>query len=368
MPKVLIIEDEASMIDIIKQFLDKTDLVVEGATSGREGLQKAAAEQPDVIIVDIMMPEMNGYEVCQRLRQDPRTVRASILVLTARGQQIDREKAFEAGADAYMSKPFLGKALVEEIQRLAERPPLAPPIGYQVIVVRLQQGAGATMLAINLALCLARVQEGLIAIADMALPGGQIAGQLGLPPVDPQATSPTGGLVRYKNNIFALPMPPTWEANPPEPTAVVRLLQRLRAWHDYIVVDTPTHLGPLAPPLLRSSPLVLLLLTPDPKVMQAAQASLPRIKKLAGGTQRIWPVLNMVRAEQGAFSQQAEEVWGLQVAASLPWSPQECAESMTHHEPVVQRHPVSPLATAIQALAQQIVAGTEAQPPGVGQA
>ena len=111
MSKVLIIDDEASITAIIGRFLENTGFETVTAASGPEGLQKAMTLRPDAVIIDIMMPEMDGYEVCRRLRNDPRTAQAVVVALTARGQPIDRQMALRSGADAHITKPFNGKAL-----------------------------------------------------------------------------------------------------------------------------------------------------------------------------------------------------------------------------------------------------------------
>lgn len=372
MPKVLIIDDEAGITDLIGQFLDGAGFSVDVATSGQNGLQKAFSAPPDVAVVDIMMPGMDGYEVCQRLRNHPRTTNTAILVLTARGQLIDQEMALRVGADAYMTKPFKGKGLVEEIQQLlADRPPAMPALGYQILVLHLHPGAGTTTLAANLALSLAKGNRHLTVLADMVLQGGQVQERLGLPASPSWLASPAGAadalaahLVRHESGLFALPAPAMEEAVQPEPAAVAELLQTLRAWHDFVVVDTPVNMGPLAPVLFRSSPLVLLLLTPEPKVLQAAQASLATIKKLGGDGLRLWPVMNMLRPDQQPLRQQAEEIWGLQIAATLPWAPEECTQALMSHQPAVLSRPQSPLAMAIQTLARRIVESLNGQPQG----
>ena len=97
MPKVLVIDDEPSLATIVSRFLEDAGFEVETATSGLEGLEKATTLRPDAVILDIMMPDMDGYEVCRHLRRDPRTARTVVMALTARGQSVDKQAAFSAG-------------------------------------------------------------------------------------------------------------------------------------------------------------------------------------------------------------------------------------------------------------------------------
>lgn len=368
MSRVLVIDDEPSLTRIVGKLLDVAGFDVEIAMSGPEGLHKAIVTQPDVVILDIMMPGMDGYEVCRRLRRDPRTARVGIVVLTARGQPIDKQVALRAGADAHIPKPFKSELLIQEIQRLlADRMRTVLPLGYQVLVLRLKEGAGATTLATNLALCLAGEVSSLTVVADIVLQGGQIENRLGLPPTaswqDASASDASAlakHLVRHESGLFALPTSPSSEYRA-TPVQVAQALQTLREWYDYVVVDTPFNLGPLAPALLRSSPLVLLLLTPEPAAVRAAQASLAAIRGLGSQVLHVWPVLRLTGADE-RFQQQVERALGLSVAATLAWSPQECARAVATCTPVVLSYPDSRLSAAFADLAHQIVQVAGARP------
>jgi CheY-like chemotaxis protein len=369
MPKALVIDDEAPLARVIGRFLERAGFYVETATSGLEGLKRAVAQPPDVAIVDIMMPDMDGYEVCRRLRGDPRTARVSIMVLTARGQYVDRRMALEAGADLHTAKPFNGKVLVQQIEELlAVRPYFEAPLGCQILVLRLKEGVGATTLATNLALYLAGREGYLAAVADMAVEGGQVGERLGLPPATPwlkpatkDANDVVAHVVRHGTGLFALPAPPLRGEGELNLEAVECTLQKLRGWHDFVVLDTPRDMGALAPVLLRTSWLVLLLLTPDPMVLRAAESSLAAIGAFGNKGLQIWPVLNMVDSYQEAVQQQAERALGLPVTATLPWSPQECAKAVLNHNPAVLSCPESPLARSLQNLGQGIVDAMDTQ-------
>jgi CheY-like chemotaxis protein/MinD-like ATPase involved in chromosome partitioning or flagellar assembly len=364
----LVIDDEVAMTVIVGRFLENAGFDVEAAVSGPEGLRKAQLRPPDVVIVDIMMPEMDGHEVCRRLRRDPRTARSAILALTARGQPIDKQVALQTGADAHLGKPFNGKLLLQEIdQLLAGKTPSDPPLGYQILVLRLKEGAGATTLAINLGLCLAQEEGQLTIVADMVLEGGQVESRLGLSLGRSWQDAPDGDaeelvrlLVRHDSGLFALPTPPPDEESA-SPARVEQVLRNLRQWYDYVVVDTPLNLGPLAPMLLSTSPLVLLLLTPEASSLQRAQACLAAIEKLGSQALRIWPILRLTSAEAGV-QQRAEDALGLPVAAVLPWSPEACAQAVESCKPVSLSSPGSDLATAYRKLAQEVAGSVQGQP------
>ncbi len=360
MPGVLVIDDEASLATIIAQFLIGAGLEVETATSGPEGLHKAASLRPDAILVDVMMPGMDGYEVCRRLRRDPRTARAVIVVLTARGQPVDRQMALQAGADIHVPKPFRGKELAQEVQQLlAGRACPAEPLGYQVLILRLKKGVGATTLATNLGVCLAEEKGCQVTLADLVGPGGGVSERLGLTTTGTwsglsagDAEALASSLIYHRKGLFILPAP---EKGPAATEEVGWLLHTLREWNDYLLLDTPLHLGPLASVLVESSSLVLLVLTPEPDILAKAQVTIAALRRAGGGSLSVWPVLNMMTPDEQPLRQEAEGWWGCPPVAVLPWVPEEYAPASGSRPPVVLSHPDSPLAVALRALARQIV-------------
>jgi len=112
--KILIIDDEEDLCVLAGHALtmDRADLEVISAKDGPSGIQRAKAEQPAVIILDIMMPKMDGYEVCQRLKADPETRDIPVVMLTASSDPHLNQKAFEAGAVACLTKPYRKGTLV----------------------------------------------------------------------------------------------------------------------------------------------------------------------------------------------------------------------------------------------------------------
>jgi two-component system alkaline phosphatase synthesis response regulator PhoP len=112
--KILIIEDDESLAKGLRLNLRAEGYQVDWASDGLEGLRKAAAAAPDLIILDLMMPKMQGLEVCKKLRQ--KNVRVPIMMLTAKGDEIDKVVGFEVGADDYMTKPFGLRELLARVK------------------------------------------------------------------------------------------------------------------------------------------------------------------------------------------------------------------------------------------------------------
>jgi len=214
---------------------------------------------------------------------------------------------------------------------------------------------------------MAQDKQLLVAVADMELQEGQVGNRLALPPLRSwpekldEDGDPAEGLVRHESGVFVLPASPPGVPLP-RPAQVQGILGILRQLHDYVVVDTPFNMGPLAPVLLASSPLVFVVLRPNLAELRAAQASLGAIKKMGNRVVQIWPVVNMVQPGQESFYKQVEAALHQPVAAILPWAPEVCAEAVSHGKPVVLGHPKSPLARAFGELGQRVVRALNVQP------
>jgi two-component system phosphate regulon response regulator PhoB len=122
---ILVIEDEEDVTDLVRYHLKKAKFRVISAKDGAEGLDLAGTERPDAIILDIMLPRLNGFEVAKRLRAEESTRSIPLLILSAKGESESRIKGLELGADDYLPKPFSPRELVLRIQSLLRRS--APP-------------------------------------------------------------------------------------------------------------------------------------------------------------------------------------------------------------------------------------------------
>jgi DNA-binding response OmpR family regulator len=116
--KILVVDDEVQLKQAISIRLEVNDFDVIGSGDGEDGLEKAKNEKPDLIILDLMLPKLNGFEVCRMLKFDDTYKNIPIIILSALDQQGDREKAIQCGADAYFIKPFDFDLLVTKIRSL----------------------------------------------------------------------------------------------------------------------------------------------------------------------------------------------------------------------------------------------------------
>ncbi|MBP8036386.1 MAG: response regulator transcription factor [Negativicutes bacterium] len=121
MSKVLIVEDEANIRQLVKYNLEKESFQVIEAEDGLQGLRLAKAEKPDLVLLDLMLPQMDGLEVCRSLKGNQATAALPIIMLTAKSEEIDKVIGLELGADDYMTKPFSPRELVARVKAVLRR-------------------------------------------------------------------------------------------------------------------------------------------------------------------------------------------------------------------------------------------------------
>ena len=117
-PRILVVDDEIYIVHILDFSLGMEGYEVVTALDGEQALEKAQSEKPDLIVLDIMMPKLDGYETCKRLKADAATQDIPVILLSAKGRNIDQKVGFEVGADDYITKPFSPRKLVERINAI----------------------------------------------------------------------------------------------------------------------------------------------------------------------------------------------------------------------------------------------------------
>ena len=115
---ILIVEDEVTLLKLETILLKVKGYDVTGAVSGKDALEKLSRENIDLVLLDIMLPDIDGFEVCTRIRKEVRTAAIPVIMLTARKSPGDLERGVASGADAYITKPFKSARIIEQIERL----------------------------------------------------------------------------------------------------------------------------------------------------------------------------------------------------------------------------------------------------------
>lgn len=113
--EILVVDDEPNIVLSLEFLLKKEGYLVRTAANGEEALAALKDSKPDLVLLDVMMPSMDGYDVCQTVRADPELSSVTIIMLTAKGRDIERDKGLALGADDYVTKPFATRELVEKV-------------------------------------------------------------------------------------------------------------------------------------------------------------------------------------------------------------------------------------------------------------
>ena len=118
--KVLIVDDETNIVISLEFLMEQVGYDLRIANNGQEAMDQVAAFEPDLILLDVMMPQINGFDVCRRIRENPNWQTIKIIMLTAKGREVEMTKGLALGADAYITKPFSTKELLVQVRHILE--------------------------------------------------------------------------------------------------------------------------------------------------------------------------------------------------------------------------------------------------------
>jgi DNA-binding response OmpR family regulator len=309
MPRILVIDDDPDIRPLLRIALSKFGHQVALAARGEEGVQAALATNFDLIVLDLMMPDLDGYEVTRRLRAEERTKAVPIILLTARTQTADYEGALEAGADAYMPKPFdpeslnrkIGELLKENTERkaVAESGAATSAQGRVTVVWHLRGGVGATTCAVNLAGMLARAGRR-TCLLDLSPVNGHVSLHLRLNvtsswadlPRQPDTTAVAQTLLKHESGLLTL-------AAPTQPTRKALSLETFRAALDSmriffpeVVVDAAPQLDEVTCAALGAATQVLVVCSPEIGAVRTTIGAMQALPDLIPATTKTFVVLN----------------------------------------------------------------------------
>jgi len=378
MANILIVDDDNELRPLLKITLSKLGHTPTLATRGEEGVALSLANKFDLIILDLMMPDIDGYEVTRRLRADPRTQEVLILILTARSQPADQKVALEVGADGYLTKPFNHSALDSKITQMLKTgriarpapatsaaspaPVEAPsaPSARVIVVLGLRGGVGTTTIAVNLASMFTRAGRR-VCLVDLSPSGGHVALQLRLRPAStwadlpmmPNANTVGQALVRHDSGlaILAAPADPVRRSLPGETFQAV--LDVLRGGFAEIVIDAAPILDYPTSVALGASAYVFIVLTPEVGAVQTAIGTLRSLASLPVPEARIRLVLNQVSPEPGLPPTAVEKALGRPPDLVIPYDRAQAA-ALAQGAPLVFTQPAAPLVSSLVGFAGKL--------------
>lgn len=315
--KILVVDDSPTTVALISAALGAGGFQAVSASSGEEALGMFEAVRPDLIIADIIMPGIDGLELCRRVRKSLARGGTPILLLTLKGELADRVAGFEAGADDYMVKPFEPKELLTRVKVLiARREPsviLPTPLkekGKLLVVFGCKGGVGTTTIAISLAMCL-RAADRRVALMDADWSFGDVGLYLNLPPAHTVSDlTPYGdtleaevvaqAMLSHDSGIRVLLSPPRPErAEEVAAPLVQSLVQVLKSRFDFVVADCQRSYDDRTLVLLDAADRIVLVLTADIGALRNASLFLTLARDMGYPKEKVIPVLNGAGFEMG---------------------------------------------------------------------
>ncbi len=375
MAKILVIDDNAEFLQMMDLILgSRGGHEVVAIADGQEGLNHALANPPELAIVDVMMPGITGYDVVRQMRQNPATADLPIMILTARGQPVDRQTALEAGADDHMVKPVSTTELLDKVEELLQAKAsaqVATEGGRMVSLVSLRGGVGVTTLAVNLALTAKLVSQRGTCLFDLSPASGQAALHLRVPAQksweslaqlgpNPTVEELSSLLTTHSSGLQLL-------ASPFEPVHAQTLtapiiegaLRILKSQFDLLVIDAPSILNEAAAAALDHSDVILLVLTPEVGAIQATRALLQVMNDMLD---KVLLVLNHVSPQPGVPKSALEKALGRPLAVEIGFDASQ-ASALAQGKPLPLSQPKASLTLASRQLLAAVGKKITGRPP-----
>ncbi len=349
--RVVAIDDDKTLVRMVAMIFEKAGYEVFTALNGREGLETVIKVKPDLVVLDVMMPDMSGLEVCRHLRSNPETALLPIIMLSAKGQVEDKVSGFEAGADDYVQKPVAPKELLARAHALLQRVERAKtPAGRIISVVGAKGGVGVTTVAINIAVGLAERNHSVV-LAELRPYHGTAAYSLHLMPtqtleslleMDPHRihqADVSRRLLPHDFGIRLLSAPQHVSQHPLTEAHTNAILDGLTGLAEFVVVDLPHVYGEASRRTLERSNLVFLVTEPELLSLASARADLETFKTWGVYDRSSLVIVARTRSNALIKPSDIKQQLDARVAAFLPPAPEAFHLAVSTGKPVVVARP-----------------------------
>ena len=372
--KILIADDDLETLRLVGLMLQRQGYEIIAANNGAQALSQAKNEKPDLIIVDVMMPDMDGYQVTRRLRQEAVTANTPILMFTAKSLVDDKVAGYEAGADDYLTKPVHPAELVAHIKsllgRTRGRPTAQVEQGKIMAVIAPKGGLGSSSVTLNLAISMAQQMKADVIAAEMRPGQGAFGQMLGY-------SNPGGVKTLLQKKVNEITISEV-EKELIRSQFGIRLLMASTDLRDIELVNSTLQFEAVLTVLQMLSPLVLLdignpilpnyaqvlnlcsevivLTEPYPNTVQHTKLLLNSIAELGFGKTKLLHlvVINRIRADIQLTVTQVQEALGHKVAQVIPPAPEQAYHAAMKNVPLTQIQPDGLVAQQFARLAEAI--------------
>jgi pilus assembly protein CpaE len=370
MPRILIIDDEPINHQLVAHALTSLQCEIHYAGNGKDGISQARRLKPDIIITDVVMPSMDGYEVTRTLRRETQFAATPILVLTARSGLHDKLKSFEAGADDHLTKPFEPSELLVRVTSLLKRVEAVRSFtvdvprreGARMIAVHsLRGGTGSSSLAVNLGVGLSVLWREPAILLDLTMTAGQVALMLnmtlkrtwvdiaGRPASELDMDALSSIISEHESGLhfIAAPTFPS-DAQTLSSETLGAAIRLVKAQYEYVVADLPHDFSDFAIQALDAADLILVVASPDMASIRAVTAALDTYEKLDYPKENVKFVLNAIFPYSNLSKDQIESVLGMSAFATIPYTQDFFVEAINTGKPLVTRKPVLSISSLLE--------------------
>jgi len=383
MTHLLVIDDEVIFHSLVTRALEELKLTITTAENGLSGLSLARTLKPDIIICDVMMPDIIGYEVVRSLRREPEFAQTPILMLTAQSGLQDKLKSFEAGADDHLTKPFEPAELMARVSVLLRRVQMmqaaksAAPVAVRneaqmVAVHSLRGGTGCSSLAVNLSIGLRGLWQAETILLDLTMMAGQVALMLNtslkrtwadiarFTPKELDEEVVSSIITRHESGLdfIAAPTLPS-EADTIKNQTLETALHLIKKRYEYVIADLPHDFHETTLQALDLSDLILLVASPDMASIRASAAALDTYQKLNYPAERIKLVLNATFPRLGLQQEKIAAALGLPISIIIPYTQDLFVEAINTGKPVIINKPNEPISSLLEDYAFHISKPTQ---------
>jgi pilus assembly protein CpaE len=373
MTRLLVVDDEPINHQMIARALEAEKYQIDVASNGKEGLEKAKATHPDLIITDVMMPDINGYELTKLLRREPQFAHTPIVVLTSQTGLQNKLNSFEAGADDHLTKPFEPAELVARLASLLRRleTPQAPLAttptrdpARLIAIHSLRGGTGCSSLTVNLGVGLVSLWKEPAILLDLTMVAGQVALMLNatlrrtwadiakFTPAELEIEMLQSIIAKHESGVdfIAAPTYPT-DAETISAEVLDAALRLLKNQYAYMVADLPHDFNDIVVHTLDTSDLILMLATPDVASVRAVAAAMDTYKKLNYPPEKIKLILNATFPKHGLPKDKIESALGIPIMLTIPYTADAFVEAINYGLPLISSKPDEPVAGFLEDLA-----------------
>lgn len=366
--RIYVVDDSPVTAQAARHYLETAGYAVEVLPDGPTALRTVEQRPPDLILLDVVMPGMDGFEVCRRLRQTPAGAGLPIIMLTSEATLNDKKRGFEAGADDYLLKPVEATELQMRVAAQLRRVQRAggAAVGRVITVHSLRGGAGCSSLALNLAVGLAQLWRQPVPLVDLVRPVGVLDAMLNLKPAhrlddlvlhkaeDLDGELAAGYLTPHDSGVHLLAgfADPVQSELMSESFASV-LLDTLRQKYGHVVVDTAHDLSPVTVAALDIADQVVLPLAPELNAMRLVSTTF-NIFKALGYQKDPALVVNWVFPKHGLQRAQIEKALQKPVEAVIPYAEAAWVNAINSGVPVLAGQPEASLAALLEDLAWRV--------------